>query len=414
MRSESREKKEREERKKEKKKEEKLTERVQRLVREFPQRIRELGPVKGGLVALALVIAAGQATGHLYLTFSPSEPSYPVKNGDTVWGGHKIMSAYSLPWYSVWAHPFIACKAIEEYGAVASLSAVFFGVVPSPAERWVRGDYKVEHGWIVADYQGPGVVLIRGSHLYVKKPGLVVWGRKVPKVVAVKVGSDEIEVEGKRMTFEEAAKKYGWEKLKYLKKADIGERAALVYELKFTDGRRPMDENEVKKVFGEAAYRRMVEMADYSAVVVWIGKYRKKLIGHAETTMEGVGHLDDLRVVNAARMCRGWNGVIVPPHSWTHGRRQYFDVFEVPGYEKAAHGCCPPARALRDACLDAGLPKPKGIDMGVHPMEYGFHPTEGVVVYNTKPYPILIEIGFKGKPKIGGIIFCNIYALLPA
>lgn len=74
----------------------------------------------------------------------------------------------------------------------------------------------------------------------------------------------------------------------------------------------------------------------------------------------------------------------------------------------------PTGPALRDACLDAGLPKPKGIDMGVHPMEYGFHPTEGVVVYNTKPYPILIEIGFKGKPKIGGIIFCNIYALLPA
>ncbi|WP_457615307.1 hypothetical protein [Methanopyrus sp.] len=396
------------------KRDEKPVERARRLVREFPQRLRELGPIRGGLVALALVIAAGQAVGHLYLALSSSKPSYPVKNGDTVWGGRKIMSVYSLPWYSVWTHPLIASISIRENGAIAGLSAVFLGIVPSPPELWLHGDYRVRYGWIVANYQGPGVALVKDDHLYLKKPGLIVWGRKVPKVVAVKVGRDEIEVNGKRMTFEEAARKYGWEKLKYLKKADIGERATLVYELKFTDGRRPMNENEVKKVFGEKAYRRMVEMADYSAVVVWIGKHRKKLIGYAETTMEGIGYMDNRRLINAVRMCRGWNGVIVPPHSWTHGKRQYFDVFEVPGYKKAAHGCCPPARALRDACLNAGLPKPKGIDMSEHPMEYGVHPTEGVVVYNTKPYPILIEIGFKGKPRIGGVIFCKIYALLPA
>jgi site-specific recombinase len=47
-------------------------------------------------------------------------------------------------------------------------------------------------------------------------------------------------------------------------------------------------------------------------------------------------------------------------------------------------------------------------------MEYEYHPTEEVIVYNNKPYPILIEMGFKGKPEIGGTIYCRIYALLPA
>jgi len=383
-------------------------------IRNLPGWVKEVGYARAIPVLLAIVIGLGQAAGHVALAVSSGKPHYRVRSGETVWGGQRIASVYSLPWYSVWAHPGYAGRAISEYGAPAALSAVFLGIVPSPAERWVHGDYRISEGWIVAKYTGPGVVLIKDGHLHVKRPGLVVWGRKVPKVVAVKVGPNEVEVNGKRMTLDEVARRYGEDKVKYLREADVGQRAVLVSELRFYDGRRPMTEQEVKKVFGERAYRRMVEMADYSAVVVWIGKYRKKLIGEAETTMEGVGSHDDMRLRNAVRMCQGWNGVIVPPHSWTHGKRRYFDVFSVPGYEKGAHGCCPPARALRDACLAAGLPWPRGISGGEHPMEYGFHPTEDVVVYNNKPYPILIEMGFKGKPEIGGVIYCRIYALLPA
>ncbi len=383
-------------------------------LRRLPEWMRSVGYAKSVPVLLAIVIGVGQAVGHLSLISLPDRPHYRIRNGDTVWGGQRIISVYSLPWYSAWAHPEYAGRAFREYGASAVLSAVFLGVVPSPAEVWVHGDYRVQGGWIVADYRGPGVALVRDGHLHVKRPGLVVWGRKVPKVVAVKVGENEVEVNGRRMSIDEVARRYGEDKVRFLREADVGERAVLVSELRFTDGRRPMTEEEVRKVFGERAYRRMMEMADQSAVVVWIGRYRKKLIGEAETTMEGIGEHDDMRLRNAVRMCRGWNGVIVPPHTWTHGKRQYFDVFEVPGYKKAAHGCCPPARALRDACLKAGLPWPRGIGPGVHPMEYEYHPTEGVIVYNNKPYPILIEMGFKGKPEIGGTIYCRIYALLPA
>ncbi|GEM_PF-5062394 len=384
-------------------------------VGDWRDRLRRLGPVKLAALAVIAAIVIGQIVGNVYVAVSShNRPRYLVENGQTVWGGEKVANVYQLPWLSVWRHPEYAGKAIEDYGVVPALMAIFLGVVPSPAQKWIHGDYKISGSWIIANYKGPGVAVIKNDHLYVKAPGILVWGRKIPIVKGVKISENEVKVGNKVLTLKEIAEKYGKLNAEYVKKVDVGDTVTVYSKLKFYDGRKPMTEKQVKEIFGYDAYKKAVEMSDYSAVPVWLGPHKLKLIGYAETTMEGVGSHDNLRLQNAEHMVDGWNGVIVPPHSWTHGKREQYEVFNVPGYKTAAHGCCPPARALRNACLKAGLPKPFGIDMSEHPMEYGVNPTSGVIVYNTKPYPILIRMGWKGKPAIGGTIWCAIYEILPA
>jgi hypothetical protein len=125
---------------------------------------------------------------------------------------------------------------------------------------------------------------------------------------------------------------------------------------------------------------------------------------------------NDVREFNARQFVDAWNNTIIPPNSSGNGR-DYISFGsasdpEAPG-GSAAHGVCPPARALRAAVLAEGFSLPVGMSGDENAVLFGYNPASDIKVTNNHDYPVKIIMWTEGSGT-GMVIYAKIIRLKPA
>ena len=78
----------------------------------------------------------------------------------------------------------------------------------------------------------------------------------------------------------------------------------------------------------------------------------------------------------------------------------------------AAHGVCPPARALRAAVTAEGFDLPVGMCWDEDAVLFGYNPTQGILVYNNHDYPVQLKMWTEGEGTGMGI-YAQIVRYIP-
>ena len=124
---------------------------------------------------------------------------------------------------------------------------------------------------------------------------------------------------------------------------------------------------------------------------------------------------NELRETNARQFVEAWNGTIIPPNSTSSGKDYvYFETAtdpEAPG-GGAAHGVCPPGRALRAAVVAEGFNLPVGMSWSDEAVQFGYNPAQDITVYNNHDYPVKINMWTEGAGTGMGI-YCQITRYIP-
>ena len=108
---------------------------------------------------------------------------------------------------------------------------------------------------------------------------------------------------------------------------------------------------------------------------------------------------DSVREYNARQFVEAWNNTVIPPNCSGNGH-DYVSFgsaadASAPG-GSAAHGVCPPARALRAAVLGEGFSLPVGMDNTENAVLFGYNPARDIKVTNTHDFPVKIIMWTEG------------------
>jgi hypothetical protein len=322
-------------------------------------------------------------------------------------------------------HPEYLMNYIKTGKFFELFTGLLTGAIPLPVEKITGGNISI-YG-ISKGYQGPGVLGADGNKLVVKSSTFV-WGYKKPYTLAVKT-KDGFEITQNNTVLKTVSKNdfsndtipHEYVSLEDFKtwynSASTGDTVTLDYALaNFNDGRNAVQPDKIKTYFGEDVVKYMETHTGNAVVMAYNGTVHEKVIGSTSTIMNYYSYLDNnKRVYNAASFIKAWNNTIIPPHTTATGRNNvsYVSVYDPTtnstATKYASHGVCPPGRALRDACLDAGLPLPNGMTTEYKDVVASWADlTTDIKVQNTGDYPIKIVIWSNGGSNGSGMT--NIYA----
>ena len=281
----------------------------------------------------------------------------------------------------------------------------------------------------VVDIEGPGYLTFEGDKLAVKGPGHYVWGYSAPSKWLEKTESGvDVVVDGnviKSVPVEEiknleySSKYYNASTIVewYNYDSDIGSTFTLEKGMVgFSDGRNNISSSDVPVIFGEDVVDYASDYPTGSPILLYAGNYTEEG-GESYGTSLGSHpeYGDDIREINAKQFVEAWNGTVIPPNSTSSGKDYiYFESAkdsEAPG-GSAAHGVCPPARALRAAVTSEGFPMPTGMTWDENAVLFGYNPANDIKVTNNHDYPVKINMWTEGSGTGMGI-YCQIVRYIP-
>jgi len=361
--------------------------------------------------------------------YPPQNPTEitDFKVGDTIMHGVNVVNENKIRKVPTLYHPEYLTDYIKDERFLDLIDLIFTGTVKTPIAKITSGS--ISRNGTAQGFTGPGILTVQEGKLMVSPPAYFIWGYKTPYVFAFKT-KDGIEIREQNKTLSFVAYDqinnetvpHEYLSIKRLKrwynKADIGDKIALDYAISaFSDGRNLVEPEKIKFFFGDEVKNYMINYPSASPVRVYDSSKTEKVIGSGGDVLGSYPQYNDAaRIYNAMQFVRAWNGTIIPPRATSSGKQTVgFDSStdpKAPG-GAATHGVCPPARALRAACSDAGFPLPKGMSWEYYAVMYGYSPSTGITVTNTGDYPIKIIMWSEGRGT-GMRIYAKIVELRPS
>ena len=307
------------------------------------------------------------------------------------------------------------------------LVATSTGIVPFDFST-VAGEGIDSYGNVV-DVVGPGFLTYSGDKLVVKEPDNYVWAyssqykwlNKTESGVDVyedgklvkSIPVDQIKNIEYKNDYYNATTIADW----YNYDADVGSTFTLEKGMVgFSDGRNNISSSDVPKIFGQDVVDYAFEHPTGSPVLLYTGNYTEEA-GEVYGTSLGSHpeYGDGTRETNARQFVEAWNGTIIPPKSSASGKDYvYFEAAkdsEAPG-GSAAHGVCPPARALRAAVTAEGFDLPTGMSWDENAVLFGYNPACDILVTNNHDYPVKLNMWTEGGGTGMGI-YCQVVRYVP-
>ena len=308
------------------------------------------------------------------------------------------------------------------------LLATSTGIVPFDFST-VAGEGIDSYGNVV-DVEGPGFLTYSGDKLIVKEPDNYVWAYSSPykwlnktesgvdvyedgKVIK-SIPVDQIKNIEYKNDYYNATTIAEW----YNYDADVGSTFTLEKGMVgFSDGRNNISSSDVPKIFGQDVVDYAFEHPTGSPVLLYTGNYTEEA-GEVYGTSLGSHpeYGDGTRETNARQFVEAWNGTIIPPKSSASGKDYvYFEAAkdsEAPG-GSAAHGVCPPARALRAAVTAEGFDLPTGMSWDENAVLFGYNPACDILVTNNHDYPVKLNMWTEGGGTGMGI-YCQVIRYVPS
>ena len=308
------------------------------------------------------------------------------------------------------------------------LLATSTGIVPFDFST-VAGEGIDSYGNVV-DVVGPGFLTYSGDKLVVKEPDNYVWAyssqykwlNKTESGVDVyedgklvkSIPVDQIKNIEYKNDYYNATTIADW----YNYDADVGSTFTLEKGMVgFSDGRNNISSSDVPKIFGQDVVDYAFEHPTGSPVLLYSGNYTEEA-GEVYGTSLGSHpeYGDGTRETNARQFVEAWNGTIIPPKSSASGKDYvYFEAAkdsEAPG-GSAAHGVCPPARALRAAVTAEGFDLPTGMSWDENAVLFGYNPACDILVTNNHDYPVKLNMWTEGGGTGMGI-YCQVIRYVPS
>ena len=308
------------------------------------------------------------------------------------------------------------------------LLATSTGIVPFDFST-VAGEGIDSYGNVV-DVTGPGFLTYSGDKLIVKEPDNYVWAyssqykwlNKTESGVDVyengklikSIPVDQIKNIEYKNDYYNATTIAEW----YNYDADVGSTFTLEKVMVgFSDGRNNISSSDVPKIFGQDVVDYAFEHPTGSPVLLYTGNYTEE-VGEVYGTSLGSHpeYGDGTRETNARQFVEAWNGTIIPPKSSASGKDYvYFEAAkdsEAPG-GSAAHGVCPPARALRAAVTAEGFDLPTGMSWDENAVLFGYNPACDILVTNNHDYPVKLNMWTEGGGTGMGI-YCQVIRYVPS
>jgi hypothetical protein len=282
----------------------------------------------------------------------------------------------------------------------------------------------------VIGFEGPGYLTLDGEKLKVKAPENYVWGYSAPYKVLTKtedgvdvvvngtvvqsVPADEIKNLNFSNDFYNVTTIINW----YNYDSKIGSNFTLEKGIVgFSDGRDNISYEDIERIFGKNVSDYVDAYPSGTPIVLYMGDISEE---DGEVFYTSLGSYpeygNDVREFNARQFVDAWNNTIIPPNSSGNGR-DYISFGsasdpEAPG-GSAAHGVCPPARALRAAVLAEGFSLPVGMSGDENAVLFGYNPASDIKVTNNHDYPVKIIMWTEGSGT-GMVIYAKIIRLKPA
>jgi len=280
----------------------------------------------------------------------------------------------------------------------------------------------------LAAVEGPGMLVIENKKISVKAPKNFLWGISVPYTYAVKtedglsivennktiksVSSDDINNNTVPHDFVTCEDISIW-----CKKANVGDKLAVEYGLShFNDGRNLISPEEIKKFFGEEIYTYLISYPLNTPILVYKNDYKEESEEYYLSYLGSYPEYNDAnRIYNAHQFVEAWNNTIIPPGSSSSGKNIFdFTISKDPKAPGggAAHGVCPPARALRASVLSHNFPLPVGMNFDHEAVNFGVNGASDIIVTNTGNVPVKIIMWTEGEGT-STIIYSRIVEYVP-
>jgi len=377
------------------------------------------------LIVVLIMVVMTPLDYHIYTMIPSQDPeeisSIPI--GSTVVSGMQVADPAKIRKEPLIIHPDYLVKNMQNGDIGAVIYGLFTGTMMTPINKVIEG---IDASGKPSKLEGPGMLTTKGDKLVVQPPANFIWAYKTPYTYAVKT-EDGISIVKKNKTIGTLSPgEIGsvvsdyineTELKKWYKEAKIGDRIAIDFSLSnFNDGRLEVPPEDISRFFGEKTKKYTQEYPEGAPIMAYMHHYKVEEVATATSQLESYSEYDNIkREYNARQFTKAWNGTIVPPGTSSPGKETVqFTSSRDPkapgGY--ASHGTCPPARALRDAIAEAGLPTPTGISWRYFALMYGFDPITDVKVYNDGRYPIMIIMWTEGSgPSM--LIHAKVLRLVP-
>ena len=364
------------------------------------------------LLLICLFIVFSNSVNSTPYTGQSIAEDYNITVGQSVFEGDSIIGhrpPIEVPLVSNFGFLSHQIKAFDLKGILMSLST---GMVPFDFSSVVSEG--IDSYGTVINIDGPGYSTFEGDKLAVKEPDNYVWGYSAPYKVLTKTESGVDVVEGgkviesvpvdqiKNLNYSNDYYNNNTIRSWYNYDAKVGSNFTLEKGMvKFSDGRNNISSDEVPIIFGQDVVDYAAEYPTGSPILLYSGNYTEQA-GQVYGTSLGSHpeYGDSVRAVNAKQFVEAWNGTVIPPNSTSSGKDYvYFESASdesAPG-GSAAHGVCPPARALRAAVLSEGFSLPVGMTTDENAVLFGYNPARDITVTNNHDYPIQIRMWTEGS-----------------
>lgn len=383
------------------------------------------------LIAILLVLAPFSLADTDVSKMDIKEVSKNV-NGSTVFAGDELIDNSNVNKYPLAININYLFSQFLAGDIIGGLFSIVTGTVPVPATELVEGN--VTNTGLVAEFEGPGFIEFKNNKIIVHSPNNTVWGYNDPYTRAVKTedGIDIVNVKtnktlnhisGDNINNDSVGKNYlvdGTTLKNWYDQADVGDQYNLEFCLsKFNDGRSYVTPDLLRQHFPEA-YNYSVKYPGGSPVLIYKNSsYKEHVVSSSYTYLgdhsEYGSGANANREINARQFCVGWNGTVIPPNSSSTGK-EGISFTSIKDSEASggwvSHGVCPPARTLRNAVMELGMPLPTGMTTGENAVLYGFNPTTGITVTNTLDYPVQVIMWTEGSGT-GMACYCKIIEYKP-
>ncbi len=338
--------------------------------------------------------------------------AYNLPVGQSMFAGDSILDKQEMIQVPFLANPTYIFHEITTLDLNGILMSLTTGYVPFDFSTISAGG--IDSRGRAAGFEGPGFLTFDGDKLTVKAPNEIIWGYSKPYKVLTKTESgldlvengsviksipaNEIRSLPYHNDFYNATSIAEW----YNENPQVGANFTLEKGITgFSDGRNNISYSDVERIFGKDVSNYVDAYPTGSPIVLYMGNtteitgetFYTYLDSHPE-------YGDSIREFNANQFVEAWNNTVIPPNCTGSGH-DYVSFgsandASAPG-GSAAHGVCPPARALRSAVLGEGFSLPVGMDNSENAVLYGYNPASGITVTNTHSYPVKIVMWTEGS-----------------
>ncbi len=379
------------------------------------------------LFVICVMLFAFSCVNHKSFTGKSLAETYNLPVGESMFDGDSVLGKEDMIQVSLLDSPYFLLHEIATLDLKGILMTLTTGVVPYDFATVSSGG--IDSYGKVYGFEGPGYLALDGDNLAVKAPDTYVWGYSYPYKVLTKTESGVDVVEDGKLVksvpenkiknldfhndFYNVTSIQNW----YNYDSDVGSNFTLEKGIAgFSDGRSDISHADISRIFGKDVSDYVDAYPTGAPIVLYTGN---------TTDTDGEQHYtylgshpeygDSIREYNARQFVEAWNGTVIPPNCSGSGRDYvYFGAAadaSAPG-GSAAHGVCPPARALRDSVLAEGFDMPTGLTGDENAVLFGYNPASDIKVTNTHDYPVKILMWTEGDGT-GMAIHSKIVRLLP-